>query len=130
MQREIRTLAAALAGEFGSAQRVADEVRMRVRRATLVRARGIYFPPGDERPHPSLLLARDLGDGERSALVLRAVAHVFLRHRAHGSYSYGRDGPLYDAPREQLEVSLFVEEFLARAKPAVARLPYRVQRPG
>ncbi len=128
MQREIRTLAAALAGEFGTAQRVADEVRMHVRRARLVRARGIYFPPADGRPHAALLLSRDVLEDERRVLLTRAVAHVFLRHRARGSYSYGPRGPLYDAPRDWLEVELFAEAFAARSRPALRLVSDR--RPG
>lgn len=128
MLREIRTQAAALAGEFGSAQRLADEVRLLVRRAPLVEARGIYLAPQDHRPRPALLLHREVRGDELTRLLVRAIAHDFLRHR--GRFAYGSDGPLYDAPREQREVELFASEFQARCRPVAnnivamrARLP-------
>lgn len=129
MLRGVRMIAASLAGEFGSPQRVADEMRLVVRRAPLVKARAIYFPPEERRPRPALLLHGNVGADERSALVVKAISHYFLRHH-QSRFSYGANlEPLYSAPREQLEVQIFVEEFLARCRPA-ADVSFRARRPG
>lgn len=121
-------MAAALAGEFHSPQRVADEMRLIVKRAPLVGARALYFPPEERRPRPVLLIRGDVSANERSGLVVRAIAHAFLRH--HGSrFGYGKDlQPLYDAAQAQLEVELFIDEFLKRCQPA-ADASFRARRP-
>jgi hypothetical protein len=115
MLREIRSLAGALAGEFGTPQRVADEIRLHVRRADLVDVRGIYYPPDDTRPRAALLLDGSVDSEARAMLLLHAVAHTYLRHRSLPYYEYGAE-PLYDAPRDRAETTLFVREFLARTR--------------
>lgn len=113
MLREIRSMASALAGEFGTPQRVADEIRLHVRRSELVDVRAIYYPPDGARLRAALLLDGTVAGQERALLLLHAVGHAYLRHRMLGYYEYGA-GPLYDAPRESAEVEVFVREFLAR----------------
>ena len=121
MLREIRSMASALAGEFGTPQRAADEIRLHVRRAELFDVRAIYYPPDEVRLRSALLLDRSVTNEQRTMLLLHAVAHAYLRHRSLSYYEYGA-GPMYDAPREQAETSLFVKEFLARTR-SVAMTP-------
>lgn len=115
MQREIRSMASALAGEFGTPQRVADEIRLHVRRTDLIDLRALYYPPDETRVRAALLLDTSVTSEERTLLLLHAIAHAFLRHRARGYYEYGTSG-LYDAPREQAEVTLFAQAFIARTR--------------
>ena len=59
--RDIHILAQALAGEFGSAQRLADELRLVVRREDVgPGVTGLYVPPRGRRRRALLLLAREV----------------------------------------------------------------------
>lgn len=109
-------LAQALAGEFGSPVRAADELRLFLRRAELAPAdRAIYLPPTPAAPRPALLLARAVGGWQRERFLALALGHHLLRHRTLESYRYGPDGPLFDLTDEAAEAECFADVFLQTA---------------
>lgn len=115
--REINILANALVGEFGSAQRAADEARLVVRRARLgPGVRGLYLPARGGRRRGILLLGVGMGRNDREYLLLCALGHHFLRHRALPWYPYLESGPGYPDARARLEAAAFADAF-ARSLP-------------
>lgn len=109
-------LAQALAGEFGSPVRAADELRLYLRRAELDPAdRAIFLPPTRQAPRPALLLSPKVAGWQRERYIALAVAHHVLRHRALEAYHYGPDGPLFDALEDATEAEQFADVFLRTA---------------
>ena len=120
--REINILAHALAGEFGSAQRVADEARIVIRRERLGRGvRGLYLPTRGRRLRAILLLSRDLDALQRDELLRLALGHHFLRHRALPWYQYLDGGRCTADERAGREAALFAAAFLEACQPLVHR---------
>jgi len=119
--RDINILAVALAVQFGSAQRLADELRLVVRRDDLGHeVRGLYLPPRGRRRRALLLLAPDVTAEERRLLLTRALGHHFLRHRALPWYGYDVAGARFTDSRAADEAALFAREFEAAALPQQA----------
>jgi len=115
--RDVRVLAQALAGEFGSPIRAADELRFFLRRADLDPAdRAIYLPPAPHVARPGLLLARLVSGWQRERFVTLAVGHHVLRHRDLEHYTYGPDGPLFDSPLEAAEADHFAGVFIQHCR--------------
>lgn len=119
--RDINILAVALAVQFGSAQRLADELRLVVRRDDLGReVRGLYLPPRGRRRRAMLLLAPDVAADERRRLLTHALGHHFLRHRSLPWYGYDTDGARFTDSRAADEAALFAREFEATVLPRQA----------
>lgn len=120
-------IAAALAGEFGTLYRVADEARFVIRRMALPGAEAMYLPP---ETVPIVALLPTLTSERRELYLAIAIGHHMLRHRSRRIYAYNEAGALYDAPREEAEAALFAREFLARARPVTNVVPMRARMPG
>lgn len=125
--REVQVLARALAGEFGSPIRAADELRMAIVRDELdPRDRAIYLPPSLGAARPTILIAKAVIGWERERFVTLALAHHLLRHRRLSTYAWGESGPRFTSPIEAREADYFAECFSlalqGRVQPAAARL--------
>ncbi|MEZ4552519.1 MAG: hypothetical protein R3B59_01275 [Dehalococcoidia bacterium] len=113
--RRVRILAAALASEFRSPVRAADEARFVVRRRPLdPGVIGIYVPPPSAAGRPFLLLDDGTQGADRLAMYTLAIAHYYLGHRALAGYVYGRSScALFLDPVAEEEARVFVSGFRA-----------------
>lgn len=111
-----RVLGTALAAEFGSPVRAADEARFLVRRVDLQGSIGIYVPPRREASRPGLVLGSTTHGREREAMFAIAVAHHYLNHRTIDAYVYTKTGARFQLPLEEAAAREFAVAFL-RAMP-------------